>query len=202
MSDAASRKKINFTKSIETYNVILDATESLIEEFGIAEFTIHQVVKKSGFAIGTLYLYFDNKDSLLEGLLRREVLRTIEAIHETILPKLPMKSSELLYDCFLVILNNKKIHIYSKLIGMTSLLYSSQTGVKTVEIILENIRDEISESLQINLKPDEINQKTIMLFHTLRGCLSTDWNSFEVFETVEDYAGWLTNFSLSFLQGK
>lgn len=208
MTKLAARKKINFSKSVETCNMILDATENVIEEVGINDFFIQDVAKKSGYGVGTVYLYFNNKASLLEGLLRREVLNITHKFHDQILPKLPMKPEDFLFDCFLLLLKSKKFHIYNQLFGITSVLESKTAGIDIFTLLLENIEKEIGESLKITMDSESLSKKSVTLIHCLKGLLSVDLEKIKstdgerVFIECEDYAKWLSTFTLNFLKDK
>ena len=58
MSSRMERKKEQRRK------LILDVTEKLIAENGISKITMEKVAQKADLAIGTLYLYFNTKESL------------------------------------------------------------------------------------------------------------------------------------------
>jgi len=47
---------------------ILEATLEVVERHGLAGFSIEAVAKKAGIAIGTVYIYFANKEALLNAL--------------------------------------------------------------------------------------------------------------------------------------
>lgn len=51
-------------KKEQKRKVILDVTEKLIAEKGISKITMENVAKEADLATGTLYLYFNNKESL------------------------------------------------------------------------------------------------------------------------------------------
>ena len=50
-------------------NEILDAACHVIGEHGIGEISMERIAQQAGVAKGTLYLYFENKDALLESTL-------------------------------------------------------------------------------------------------------------------------------------
>lgn len=52
----------------EMVNRILAATESLIVQEGLQNFSMRNIAKEAGIASGTLYLYFKTKDDLLHSL--------------------------------------------------------------------------------------------------------------------------------------
>ncbi len=44
---------------------IFTATLALVKEYGLAGITMSMIAKKAGFATGTVYIYFSNKDELI-----------------------------------------------------------------------------------------------------------------------------------------
>ena len=49
-------------------NIIFEASLNLIFDDGIAGLTMAKIAKKAGIATGTLYIYFKNKEVLLQEL--------------------------------------------------------------------------------------------------------------------------------------
>lgn len=206
MSESSARKKVNFAKSIETYNMISDAAEALIEESGISVFNIQDLAKKSGYGVGTIYLYFDDKESLFEGLVRRHVLNIFQKFQESVGPQLPLPPEELLYNLILLFLKDKKSKILAELFGMVSVLESQKNGVQVLSLILTNLERELKETLKIQLDKESIEKKSVILLHLLRGMFSVQSDKMRssagknIFLSDEEYAKWLTEFSISFLR--
>lgn len=57
---------------------ILDAATTLFGEQGFARTRLEDVAKKAGVSKGTLYLYFDSKESLFRAMVRRKVVTVVE----------------------------------------------------------------------------------------------------------------------------
>ncbi|MBI5460288.1 TetR/AcrR family transcriptional regulator [Methanobacterium sp.] len=58
-------------KKAQNKRLILDATEKLIAEKGIGQLTMNKVAEEVDFAIGTIYLYFNTKESLFAAIYAR-----------------------------------------------------------------------------------------------------------------------------------
>lgn len=58
---------------------ILDAATTLFGEQGFARTRLEDVAKRAGVSKGTLYLYFDSKESLFKAMVRRKVVSVVEA---------------------------------------------------------------------------------------------------------------------------
>lgn len=56
---------------IEMTELIFVATERLMAKDGFRNLSMHKIAKEANIATGTIYLYFKNKDELLEKLARR-----------------------------------------------------------------------------------------------------------------------------------
>ena len=52
-------------KKEQNKKLIIEATEKLIAEKGITKLTMEEVAQDAELATGTLYLYFNNKESCL-----------------------------------------------------------------------------------------------------------------------------------------
>lgn len=57
---------------------ILDAATTLFGEQGFARTRLEDVAKQAGVSKGTLYLYFDSKESLFRAMVRRKVVTVVE----------------------------------------------------------------------------------------------------------------------------
>lgn len=57
--------------ALKTFYKIVDAAEDLIYERGYFNCTINDIAKRTGIAVGTLYLYFDSKYTLYVYIMQR-----------------------------------------------------------------------------------------------------------------------------------
>jgi len=51
---------------------ILEATQHCIAQYGLLHTTTPKIAERSGVSVGSIYQYFENKDQILEELLRRK----------------------------------------------------------------------------------------------------------------------------------
>ena len=56
---------------------ILDAAQRVFEDLGVHATTVSDIAEAAGLGKGTLYLYFDNKETLIAALARRIISRTV-----------------------------------------------------------------------------------------------------------------------------
>jgi len=66
------RKTPSQGRSVETVNVILEATARILEERGLVGYTTNAVAERAGVSIGSLYQYFPGKDALTIALIEQE----------------------------------------------------------------------------------------------------------------------------------
>ncbi|MGC8554110.1 MAG: TetR/AcrR family transcriptional regulator [Candidatus Acidulodesulfobacterium sp.] len=64
----------------DKYELILSSSRKLIEEIGFSALTMDKVAQKAGIAKGTVYLYFKDKDDLLEKVLSSGFEKMFERI--------------------------------------------------------------------------------------------------------------------------
>lgn len=50
------------------YEAILKASQKLINEYGLSQTSMSKIAKEAGVSAATIYIYFENKDALLEEL--------------------------------------------------------------------------------------------------------------------------------------
>lgn len=206
MSDELARKKINFDKSLTTYNLLLDAAEVLIGSKRLIHFSMQDLAKKSGFGVGTIYLYFEDKESLFEALVRRHVFDITQKYHRAILPKLPMQPQEFLYELFLMFLNDEKSKVLSELFSLQSVWVGSKTGPPLFNLLLNILEKEIYESLDIQISEENIEKKSTLFLHLIKGFMNLQTGEIvsakghKIFSNNEEYAKWLTDFAIYFLK--
>jgi TetR/AcrR family fatty acid metabolism transcriptional regulator len=68
------------TEIQDKYELILSSSRKLIEEIGFSALTMDKVAQKAGIAKGTVYLYFKDKDDLLEKVLSSGFEKMFERI--------------------------------------------------------------------------------------------------------------------------
>lgn len=66
------RKKPQQQRAIQIVNDILEATQLCIAEQGILQVSTPKISEKSGVSVGSIYQYFENKEQIIEELLRRK----------------------------------------------------------------------------------------------------------------------------------
>jgi AcrR family transcriptional regulator len=63
-----------------TFDAILDATARILEDLGYAALTTNGVAGVAGVAVGSVYEYFSNKESIVAELARRTVRRILHEV--------------------------------------------------------------------------------------------------------------------------
>lgn len=66
------RKKPQQQRAIQIVNDILEAMQLCIAEQGILQVSTPKISEKSGVSVGSIYQYFENKEQIIEELLRRK----------------------------------------------------------------------------------------------------------------------------------
>ena len=70
---AGPRREPRQSRSIETYNSVLQAAAELFAESGYEQTTTHQIARRAGISVGALYRYFADKQVIVIELYRREI---------------------------------------------------------------------------------------------------------------------------------
>lgn len=86
--------------SEESKKCILEAAEQLFAETGYADTTIRKVALRAGLSVGTIYLYYRNKEELYSELFRRR-LEGFSAMTEPLREKEPLEALRGLIDSYL-----------------------------------------------------------------------------------------------------
>ncbi|MHB8232255.1 MAG: TetR/AcrR family transcriptional regulator [bacterium] len=69
---------------IDKYELILSSSRKLIEEIGFSALTMDKVAQKAGIAKGTVYLYFKDKNELMDKVLSSGFEKMFERIKERV----------------------------------------------------------------------------------------------------------------------
>ncbi len=69
----APRSQPKQSRSVETYNGVLEAAGALFAERGYEQTTTHQIASRAGISVGALYRYFADKEAICKELYRREI---------------------------------------------------------------------------------------------------------------------------------
>lgn len=86
--DTAQRRAPVQERGERRVDAILDAAAALIAEVGYEELTLRAVAKRSGSAIGSIYHFFPDRETLVDALLERIVTGIRELFPTVITPKL------------------------------------------------------------------------------------------------------------------
>ena len=90
----------------DKYELILSSSRKLIEEIGFSALTMDKVAQKAGIAKGTVYLYFKDKDDLLEKVLSSGFEKMFERI------KIRVVNESGSYNKLKSLINENIMHIY------------------------------------------------------------------------------------------
>jgi AcrR family transcriptional regulator len=66
------RKRPTQARARRTVDLILEAAAQILASRGEEELTTNHIAERAGFSIGTLYQYFQNRESILDALIERE----------------------------------------------------------------------------------------------------------------------------------
>jgi len=69
-------------RSEQTIQIIFEATAQVLNEFGEAALTTNRIAQRAGVSVGTLYQYFDSKESIVLGMLTREREQVMATLDE------------------------------------------------------------------------------------------------------------------------
>jgi AcrR family transcriptional regulator len=69
-------------RSEQTIQVIFEATAQVLNEFGEGALTTNRIAQRAGVSVGTLYQYFDSKESIVLGMLTRERGQVMSTLDE------------------------------------------------------------------------------------------------------------------------
>lgn len=71
------------SRSRQTIQTILDAAAQVLIDQGYSRATTNKIAEKSGFSVGTLYQYFENKEDVYRELVSCELGKIVAVVEET-----------------------------------------------------------------------------------------------------------------------
>ena len=66
------RKKPTQQRSKVVVDTIIQATQICIAEYGLSQVTTPKIAERSGVSVGSIYQYFENKEEIIQELLKRK----------------------------------------------------------------------------------------------------------------------------------
>ncbi|MBU47119.1 MAG: TetR family transcriptional regulator [Deltaproteobacteria bacterium] len=76
--------KVREKQKQETRDALLEAARLLFEERGFRKTTVKQVAERAGVAVGTVFVHFPDKSSLLAASLHESIERVVEEAFDTL----------------------------------------------------------------------------------------------------------------------
>src|SRR5271169_2956389 len=89
---AASRQSARLTKAAARREAILEAALDEFSARGFASARLEDVAKRAGIAKGTIYLYFADKESLFQELIRAKMVPVVGSLELAFLTELPLRA--------------------------------------------------------------------------------------------------------------
>jgi AcrR family transcriptional regulator len=88
MKQEVTRRKPRQDRAQKTQLLIFEAALRLLEQDGLESFNTNRLAELSGFSIGTIYQYFDDKRSILLALAQHEQQRAMQEVRRLLLTDL------------------------------------------------------------------------------------------------------------------
>jgi AcrR family transcriptional regulator len=88
MKQSAKRRLPSQGRAQKTQLLIFEAALRLLEQEGLAHFNTNRLAEVSGFSVGTIYQYFDDKRAILLALAQHEQRRAIQEVRRLLLTDL------------------------------------------------------------------------------------------------------------------
>lgn len=163
-TDAAYKKRVYNSKAmIDRRNRILSVTLELIEEKGLNGVTIREVSKRSGVALRTLYLYFDNREEMFSIAIKEFFLESISQSG-------PVEGPNTLPEVLrrLDRLTDIVLHRPAYSAALAPIFFSQNIDIKIYEILKEIAISHVSEFLDklTSSKANYLNDSEKNLLHS------------------------------------
>jgi AcrR family transcriptional regulator len=140
------------SRAEDTVAVLLDATERVLGQQGLAGTTTNKIAERAGVSIGTLYHYFPTKEALVEAVVHRMWRDELEVLRgrAVVLAEKPLGEAIEVLVTALADVASKKLDLYRRWYGEASNLGQLGLGlamtdemVAIVRAALEHHRDRV-----------------------------------------------------------
>ncbi len=141
------------------FELILSSSKKLIEEIGFSSLTMDKVAQKAGIAKGTVYLYFKDKDDLIEKVLSTGFERMFDRI------KRKVSEENGMVDKLKVLVNENINHIYENryffktiFLDEVNVVFLKKKSKESFNLRRKRYSDFISEIIKSGMKSGEFRQ--------------------------------------------
>lgn len=139
--DAAKRK------------AILNAAKQRLRKYGIQKTTMQEIAKDVGIAVGTLYLYFKNKDDILiasaESYAQKHIIDALEILNSQISPSEKLKAY--IINRFRAALDTRQSTSHAAELARAVIRLKPQLLEEQTTWMRENLQKIIQEGVDANL---------------------------------------------------
>lgn len=149
---------------------ILEAAERTFEEQGYSKATIRKVASKAGLSVGTIYLYYKDKEALYTALFRRQ-LESFSEMTEPLRQEEPVAALRGLVDSYLDYAVKK-----AKLVSMQIKEYDLEIRKPLKKTFFDSQKKLIENILKRGIKQNvfrrmDCRETASALFYCLRGMI-------------------------------
>jgi AcrR family transcriptional regulator len=146
-------------RSLETVDVLLQATERVLTRDGFAAATTNKIAEVAGVSIGTLYHYFPTKEALVEALVHRMWAAELEVLDQAGRALAdPSASTDAITRAMvsgLVAIVRRRQMLYRRWYGEASHLGQLELGLEMVERAVKLVRGAL-EQRRSELRPPNL----------------------------------------------
>lgn len=132
---------------------ILNAAKQRLRTFGIQKTTMQEIAKDVGIAVGTLYLYFKNKDDILiasaESYAQKHITDALEILNSQISPSEKLKAY--IVNRFRAALDTRQSTSYAAELARAVIRLKPQLLEEQTIWMRENLRKIIQSGVDTNL---------------------------------------------------
>ncbi|BDA66899.1 transcriptional regulator, TetR family protein [Calothrix sp. PCC 7716] len=149
---------------------ILNAAKQRLRQYGIQKTTMQEIAKDVGIAVGTLYLYFKNKDDILiasaESYAQKHIADALEILNSQISPSEKLKAY--IVNRFRAALDTRQSTSHAAELARAVIRLKPQLLEEQTNWMRENLRKIIQEGVDRNLfYIDDIEQDIEVFLYSI-----------------------------------
>lgn len=140
-------------ENIEKHDLILSAARHLIEESGFSTLTMDKVAARAGIAKGTIYLYFKDKNELMESVLQKGFENMFGRIKKKVDEQASSeKKLEILIFENLTYINENRFFFKTVFLDETNIVFLKKKSIESFNTRRKRYADFVADIIENGVK--------------------------------------------------
>jgi AcrR family transcriptional regulator len=137
---------------------VLQATEDLLDETGVASLTLRRVAERAGVALGTVFLYADNKADLVHQVYGHRIAARWHALLDDLSDERPLERVEKFFLGCVDIFFDDRENVMAYYRAMSADAFVSLDNVET---LMARVRAALEEAIEVGQIAEDVDAEVL-----------------------------------------